>query len=181
MNAPARVGESGGRCSPASASTSFPRWRAGRSRASRTTPRCGSISSAGTRRDPLLATWQYELGRVAVVPLDFQSGAAEWAGWEGFGTLWSQLVLWTLPPPAEAATRPLDDEAVGRELRTVGPNLPLLRQLAAATGGALDPAPDALLAARPGVEHEAVPLAPFLVPLVILAVLGDIAFRQLGR
>jgi Mg-chelatase subunit ChlD len=136
---------------------------------------------AGTRRDPLLATWQYQLGRVAVVPVDFQSGAAEWAGWEGFGTLWSQLVLWTLPPPAEAAARPLDDEAVGRELRTVGPNLPLLRQLAAATGGALDPAPDALLAARPGVEHEAVPLAPFLVPLVILAVLGDIALRQLGR
>jgi len=136
---------------------------------------------AGTRRDPLLATWQYQLGRVAVVPVDFQSGAAEWAGWEGFGTLWAQLVLWTLPPPAEAAARPLDDEAVGRELRTVGPNLPLLRQLAAATGGALDPAPEVLLAARPGVEHEAVPLAPFLVPLVILAVLGDIALRQLGR
>jgi Ca-activated chloride channel family protein len=136
---------------------------------------------AGTRRDPLLATWQYQLGRVAVVPVDFQSGAAEWAGWEGFGKLWAQLVLWTLPPPAAAAARPPDDEPVGRELRTVGPNLPLLRQLAAATGGALDPKPDALLAARPGVEHEAVPLAPFLVPLVILAVLGDIALRQLGR
>jgi hypothetical protein len=52
--------------------------------------------------------------------------------------------------------------------------------LAAATGGALDPAPDALLAARPGVSaSRAAP--PFLVPLVILAVLGDIALRQLGR
>jgi Ca-activated chloride channel homolog len=136
---------------------------------------------AGSRRDPLLATWQYQLGRVAVVPVDFQSGAAEWAGWEGFGKLWAQLVLWTLPPPAEAAAHPPDDEAVGRELRTVGSNLPLLHQLAAATGGVLDPTPEALLAARPGVEHEAVPLAPFLVPLVILAVLGDIALRQLGR
>jgi Ca-activated chloride channel family protein len=136
---------------------------------------------AGSRRDPLLATWQYQLGRVAVVPVDFQSGAAEWAGWEGFGKLWAQLVLWTLPPPAEAAAHPPDDEAVGRELRTVGSNLPLLHQLAAATGGVLDPTPEALLAARPGVEHESVPLAPFLLPLEILAVLGDNALLQLGR
>jgi hypothetical protein len=133
---------------------------------------------AGSRHDPLLATWQYELGRVAVLPADFQSGAAEWAGWDGFGKLWSQLVLWAMPPAAEAAE---ETEQAGREFRTVGPNLPLLRALAAATGGTLDPDPAALLAARPGVEHEAVPLAPYLLPLVILAVLGDIALRQLGR
>ena len=133
---------------------------------------------AGSRRDPLLATWQYELGRVAVLPADFQSGAAEWAGWDGFGKLWSQLVLWAMPPAAEAAE---ETEQAGREFRTVGPNLPLLRALAAATGGTLDPDPAALLAARPGVEHEAVPLAPYLLPLVILAVLGDVALRQLGR
>jgi Ca-activated chloride channel homolog len=134
---------------------------------------------AGSRRDPLLATWQYELGRVAVLPVDFQSGAAEWAGWEGFGKLWSQLVLWAMPRSAEAA--PGDDTTAGRELRAVGPNGPLLHQLAATTGGTIDPAPAALLAARPGVEHEAVPLAPYLVPLVILAVLADVALRQLGR
>ena len=133
---------------------------------------------AGSRRDPLLATWQYELGRVAVLPADFQSGAAEWAGWDGFGKLWSQLVLWTLPPPAGA----MDEvEQAGREYRAVGPDLPLLRTLAATTGGAMDPDPASLLAARPGVEHEAVPLAPYLLPLVILAVLGDVALRQLGR
>ena len=133
---------------------------------------------AGSRRDPLLATWQYELGRVAVLPVDFQSGAAEWAGWDGFGKLWSQLVLWALPPPAGA----MDEvEQAGREYRAVGPDLPLLRTLAATTGGAMDPDPASLLAARPGVEHEAVPLAPYLLPLVILAVLGDVALRQLGR
>src|SRR5262249_53757826 len=44
---------------------------------------------AGTRRDPLLATWQYELGRVAVLPMDFQSGAAAWPTWRGFAKLWS--------------------------------------------------------------------------------------------
>jgi Ca-activated chloride channel homolog len=180
VNAPARVAEWGPMLAGL-AEEEFPvvaRWAATRLKDD---AELRLYLDAGSRRDPLLATWQYELGRVAVVPVDFQSGAAEWAGWEGFGKLWAQLVLWTLPPPAEAAARPPDDEAVGRELRTVGPNLPLLRQLAAATGGTFDPTPETLLAARPGVEHEAVPLTPFLVPLVILAVLGDIALRQLGR
>jgi hypothetical protein len=84
-----------------------------------------------------------------------------------------------MPRSAEAALD--DDTTAGRELRAVGPNGPLLRQLAATTGGTIDPVPAALLAARPGVEHEAVPLTPYLVPLVILAVLADIALRQLGR
>jgi Ca-activated chloride channel family protein len=133
---------------------------------------------AGSRRDPLLATWQYGLGRVAVLPADFQSGAAEWAGWDGFGKLWSQLVLWAMPPAAEA----MDEvERAGGEYRAVGPNLPLLRALAAATGGMMDPDPASLLAARAGVEHEAVPLAPYLLPIVILAVLGDVVLRQLRR
>jgi Mg-chelatase subunit ChlD len=135
----------------------------------------------GSRRDPLLATWQYELGRVAVLPVDFQSGAAEWAGWEGFGKLWTQLVLWVMPHTAEAAARADDDAAAGREFRSAGPDLSLLRQLAASTGGTIDPPPAALLAARPGIEHEAVPLAPYLVPLVILLLLGDVALRQLAR
>ncbi|HEY2387491.1 MAG TPA: VWA domain-containing protein [Candidatus Binatia bacterium] len=52
---------------------------------------------SGDRHDPILATWQYELGRVAVIPLDFQAGAADWAAWNGFGTLWSQLARWAAP------------------------------------------------------------------------------------
>src|SRR5262249_11694091 len=111
---------------------------------------------AGSRRDPPLATWQYELGRVARLPGGSQAG-----GPEGFGKLWTQLVLWALPQPAEAAARPLEDDTA-RELRVVGPNRPLLQQLATATGGALDATPDAVLAARPGVERESVPLAPSL-------------------
>ena len=51
----------------------------------------------GEARDPLLATWQYELGRVAVVPLDFQGGAAGWPTWRGFGKLWTQLAEWAAP------------------------------------------------------------------------------------
>jgi Ca-activated chloride channel homolog len=53
--------------------------------------------AVGEERDPLLATWQYELGRVAVIPVDFQSGAAAWPAWDGFGKLWTQLVAWAAP------------------------------------------------------------------------------------
>ncbi len=51
----------------------------------------------GEARDPLLATWQYELGRVAVVPLDFQGGASGWPTWRGFAKLWTQLAEWAAP------------------------------------------------------------------------------------
>ena len=51
----------------------------------------------GEARDPLLTTWQYELGRVAVVPLDFQGGAAAWPTWGGFTKLWTQLAEWAAP------------------------------------------------------------------------------------
>lgn len=51
--------------------------------------------------EPLLVTWQYELGRVAVLPVDFQAGAARWPGWSGFGTLWAQLAQWASAPGLE--------------------------------------------------------------------------------
>ena len=67
----------------------------------------------GERREPILATWQYELGRTAVVPLDFQAGAAAWAAWPGFEKLWAQLALWAIPPGL-ASDRHLE----ARRLRT---------------------------------------------------------------
>ncbi len=68
----------------------------------RTRPKGGAelrlYVEAGSRRDPLLATWQYELGRVAAVPLDFHGSAATWTAWDGFGKVWAQLAAWTAPP-----------------------------------------------------------------------------------
>lgn len=210
---------------------------------------------AGERHDPVLATWQYELGRVAVIPLDFQAGASDWAAWNGFGTLWAQLARWAapaglasdhrleaerlatgtlvrletvaegpgpfalrLPSGAEYPLRrsaPRTFTAVvpnlrsgvqsvlllgrdpslpeqidlmvpaagdgGRELAFHRPNLRLLEQLARLTGGAVDPEPAAVLAARPGVVRERVPLAPVLVPLALVLVLADIALRHRAR
>jgi hypothetical protein len=66
-----------------------------------------------------------------------------------------------------------------RELRTTGPNLALLRAVADATGGAVDPEPARVLAARPGVRHESLALDWLLVPLALLLVLGDVAVRRL--
>ena len=206
----------------------------------------------GQARDPLLATWQYELGRVAVVPLDFQGGAASWPTWRGFAKLWTQLAEWTaarglandhhleairardgtritldtvgdeggpftlrldgagdvvlrqVGPRSFAATvpnlRPGVHPAVlvgagggseqldllvpatadtARELRTAATNLPLLRAVAAATGGGVESELGTVLAARPGVRHETLALDWLLVPLVLLAVLVDVAIRRL--
>jgi len=209
------------------------------------------VERAG-RRDPIVATWQYELGRVAVVPLDFQAGAAVWSAWSGFEQLWTQLVAWVAPAaqredrrfvvrrqPAGTAIRletagddpgpfalripgigetalsptgPRSFDAVlpplrpgrhgaellvgspaavvpftlvapaemgsGREHRRLAPNTELLASLAALTGGRVNPEPAAVLAARPGLTREIQPLAPWLVPAILVLVLVDIALRR---
>ncbi len=50
-----------------------------------------------TEHDPLLATWQYGLGKVVAVAFDPSgSGSSEWIRWEGFGKFWSQAVRWAI-------------------------------------------------------------------------------------
>jgi uncharacterized membrane protein/Mg-chelatase subunit ChlD len=51
------------------------------------------------REDPLLAQWQYGLGRAVAWTSDArQQWATSWIGTPDFGTLAAQLVTWTLPP-----------------------------------------------------------------------------------
>lgn len=66
-----------------------------------TTPKGTARVSLGTPRgDPLLATWQYGLGRAAVWTSDLKGQwATEWVAWEGFARFAAQLVAWTLPAP----------------------------------------------------------------------------------
>jgi hypothetical protein len=66
-----------------------------------------------------------------------------------------------------------------RELQRTAPDATLLRDVARATGGAVEPEPTEVLAARPGVRRETVPLDGLLAPLAILLVLGDVAARRL--
>jgi hypothetical protein len=75
------------------------------------------------RREPLLATWQYGLGRVAALPLDFQAGAAGWAAWPGFAKLLTELALWAAPAglPSEYHLRARHEAAGTRvDLETLG-------------------------------------------------------------
>jgi uncharacterized membrane protein len=52
------------------------------------------------RGDPLLATWQYGLGRSAAWTSDLKGQwAKEWLAWPGFERFAPQLVSWVLPAP----------------------------------------------------------------------------------
>ena len=49
------------------------------------------------RQDPILARWQYGLGKTAVFTSDLKDRwAANWLRWEGYGKFWSQLVRETM-------------------------------------------------------------------------------------
>jgi uncharacterized membrane protein len=49
------------------------------------------------RNEPLLATWQYGLGRVAAWTSDAKGRwATDWLGWKDFPKFWSQMVRWTV-------------------------------------------------------------------------------------
>jgi uncharacterized membrane protein len=51
-----------------------------------------------TRDDPILAQWQYGLGRSVAWTSDGQGRwAANWVAWDGFNQFFSQLVAWTFP------------------------------------------------------------------------------------
>jgi uncharacterized membrane protein len=51
-----------------------------------------------TRDDPVLAQWQYGLGRSVAWTSDASGHwAANWVGWSGFNRFFSQLVSWTFP------------------------------------------------------------------------------------
>ena len=58
-----------------------------------------TVALLTAREDPLLAQWQYGLGRAVAWTSDArEQWAAPWIGTAEFGTLTAQLVAWTLPP-----------------------------------------------------------------------------------
>jgi Ca-activated chloride channel family protein len=65
-----------------------------------TTPKgSATVALLTGREDPLLAQWQYGLGRAVAWTSDArQQWATPWIGTAEFGTLTAQLVAWTLPP-----------------------------------------------------------------------------------
>ncbi|NJM06172.1 VWA domain-containing protein [Candidatus Gracilibacteria bacterium] len=66
-----------------------------------TTPRDNAdVVLRSPEDDPLLATWQYGLGRaVAWTPSAGAPWANGWPQWEGYERFWAQVVRYTLPEP----------------------------------------------------------------------------------
>lgn len=66
-----------------------------------TTPRdAAEVVLRSPEDDPLLAAWQYGLGRaVAWTPTAGAPWASDWTTWEGFERFWAQTVRYTLPEP----------------------------------------------------------------------------------
>ncbi len=69
-----------------------------------TTPKATArVSLVTARGDPLLATWQFGLGRAAAWTSDFKGQwGADWVAWNGFNTFVAQLTNWVLPQPNDA-------------------------------------------------------------------------------
>ena len=68
-----------------------------------TTPKSSAnVSLVSDQGDPLLATWQYGLGRAVAWTSDLKGQwATDWVKWEGFNTFVAQLTNWVLPQPAD--------------------------------------------------------------------------------
>ncbi|MCA1646032.1 MAG: VWA domain-containing protein, partial [Chloroflexi bacterium] len=92
-----------------------------------TTRKDRAVTALETERGhPLLAHWQYGLGRVVVWTSDAQQGwASDWANWSAAAQFWSQALRWSLPAPVRADFQPAatlgpDGRQVALTVQTVG-------------------------------------------------------------
>ncbi len=69
-----------------------------------TTPKSAAqVVWNATEYDPLLAVWQYGLGRAVAWTSDATGRwASEWVAWEGFSEFWGAVVRAVLPSPADS-------------------------------------------------------------------------------
>lgn len=52
------------------------------------------------KADPLLASWQFGIGKTVAFTSDAKERwAVQWMGWEKFSKFWSQIIRWSLRPP----------------------------------------------------------------------------------
>ncbi len=68
-----------------------------------TTPKTSAqVALLSQQGDPLLATWQYGLGRAVAWTSDAKGQwASEWVKWDGFNTFVAQMTNWVLPQTAD--------------------------------------------------------------------------------
>jgi hypothetical protein len=74
-----------------------------------TTRKDRAVTALETERGhPLLAHWQYGLGRVVAWTSEAQRGwASDWATWPDAAQFWSQAVRWSLPAPIQPTFQPV--------------------------------------------------------------------------
>jgi hypothetical protein len=76
---------------------------------------------------------------------------------------------------------PDSDEEPQEEFEADQPNLPLLNQLAAGTGGAVDAPIRTIVGRKPGTRRSNHPLDWLFVPAAMLLFLTDVGLRRLRR
>lgn len=65
-----------------------------------------NVPLRGPENDPILAQWQYGLGRVVAYTSDATARwNGTWLGWEQYGTFWRQHLKWTMRPAADVNAR----------------------------------------------------------------------------
>jgi uncharacterized membrane protein/uncharacterized protein YegL len=75
------------------------------------------VSGEGEDADPILARWQYGLGKTVAFTSDVKDRwAVEWLGWDGYAKLWPQLVRETMRR-GESGDLDLEIEREGRAAR----------------------------------------------------------------
>jgi uncharacterized membrane protein/Mg-chelatase subunit ChlD len=63
-----------------------------------------TVALQSERRDPILADWNYGLGRVVAWASDASNHwAGNWLGWNQFARFWGQVVNWSMEAPGDPA------------------------------------------------------------------------------
>lgn len=131
---------------------------------------------------PLLVSWSFGLGRVAVFTSDAgEDAAADWPAWSEYPKLWGQVMRSIRRVPESiAVARDLSPGEPPEEDRKRTANRALLESVARATGGTVSPDPTAVLEPS-GVTRtvdEPFSFAWLVLALVLLPI--DVAIRRLG-
>ncbi len=110
------------------------------------------------RDDPLLAQWQYGLGRSVAWTSDSTGRwARNWVGWQGFSRFFSQLVAWTFPGEEAGGIEASFQTITGRtrlhveSVESDGSPRDFYRTIATIVGPTLDPIDAVLDQVAPGV------------------------------
>ncbi len=62
------------------------------------------VALTSHKGDPVLATWQYGLGKSVAFTSDAKSRwAAQWLGWGGYAPFWAQAVRWSMKRPEQGS------------------------------------------------------------------------------